>query len=123
LSAAGSTSPDSVVLTCSGVAPSSLCLFLQGDVDTSAGVPFGDGLRCVDGHVLVLYSKPASGSVSAPLGADTALRARSAALGDVIPPGSTRYYQVEYRDTDPAFCAAPTGAAFNVSNGYSVTWP
>ena len=123
LSAAGSTSPDSVVLTCSGVAPSSLCLFLQGDLDASAGLTFGDGLRCVDGHVLVLYSKPATGSVSAPLGMELALRARSGALGDVIPPGSTRYYQVEYRDTDPAFCSAPTGAAFNVSNGYAVTWP
>ena len=37
-------------------------------------------------------------------------------------PGTSRYYQVYYRDPNLAFCPAPTGDAFNVSNGVAITW-
>ena len=120
LTAAGSTGPDSVVLTASGLSPSALSLFLQGDLDASAGITYGDGVRCVDGNVRILYAKRAKSSASAPLGSDPSVRSRSAALGDVIPPGATRYYQVAYRDPDPSFCP---GGLFNVTNGYWITWP
>ena len=43
---------------------------------------------------------------------------QSAALGDVILPGSTRYYQVYYRDPNTVFC--PDG--FNATNAEQITW-
>jgi hypothetical protein len=46
--------------------------------------------------------------------------ARSAALGDPIPHGSFRYYQVAYRDADPGYCRP--AATFNASNAVMVAW-
>jgi hypothetical protein len=67
--------------------------------------------------------KNASGGVvTAPQGADLSVSARSAALGDPIGPGSFRFYQVYYRDPNPAFCPDPPGSTFNVSNALSVAW-
>jgi len=60
--------------------------------------------------------------VSAPQGSDSSVSARSAFLGDVIAPGSTRHYQIYYRDPDPSYCAAPLGATFNVSNALTAYW-
>ena len=47
---------------------------------------------------------------------------RSAALGDTIAQGSTRFYQVYYRDPNPSFCPDPPGGTFNVSNAIAVIW-
>jgi hypothetical protein len=33
-----------------------------------------------------------------------------------------RAYQVYYRDPDAAFCPAPAGNTFNVSNGVQLVW-
>jgi hypothetical protein len=124
LSASGSTTPDSVVLTSSSELPSVLSIFLQGD--SSATTPpffFGDGLRCAAGHLKRLYSKNASGgTVSAPGPGDPSITARSAALGDTIAPGSTRYYQVYYRDPVLSFCPQPSGDSWNVSGGVIIVW-
>jgi hypothetical protein len=121
LSAAGATSPDTVVLTSSGQTPTSLCIFLQGDANVAAGVLYGDGVRCVSGNLKRLYTKNASAGVaSAPAAGDPSITSRSAALGDPIPAGGTRYYQVYYHDIDPNFCPSQT---FNVSSGYRITWP
>jgi hypothetical protein len=49
------------------------------------------------------------------------LSARSAALGDLIQPGTFRYYQAWYRDPDPSFCT-PSPATFNTSNAVLVAW-
>jgi len=123
ISAAGATSPDSVVLTASGELPTVLSIFLQGDVDASAGITFGDGVRCVNGALKRLYVKNASGGVvSAPGFGDLSITDRSAALGDPLSPGDTRYYQVYSRDPDLSFCAAPPGNSWNVSNGRAITW-
>ena len=46
--------------------------------------------------------------------ADPSITARSAALGDPIAPGDTRFYQVYYRDAAGAFCPPET---FNATNG------
>jgi hypothetical protein len=122
LDPSGSTDADSVVLTAAGLLPTSLSIFLQGDA-TSAGAPFGDGVRCVGGNLKRLYVKGASsGSVSAPAPGDPSIMAQSAALGDPIAPGTLRFYQVYYRDPSLAFCPAPAGDAFNVSNGLQVAW-
>ena len=48
---------------------------------------------------------------------------RPTALGDVIAPGATRYYQVYYRDPQIAFCPQPNGNSWNVSSGLIVVWP
>jgi hypothetical protein len=123
LSAAGSVSPDSVVLTSSGELPSVLSIFLQGDALASPGVLFGDGVRCAGGNLKRLYSKNASGgSVTAPLPGDNSITAQSAILGDPIAPGTSRIYQVYYRDPDLSFCPVPMGSSFNVSSGIKINW-
>ena len=53
---------------------------------------------------------------------DTSISLQSAALGDPIAPGSTRFYQSYYRDSNPSFCPAPQGSTFNVTSGVSITW-
>jgi hypothetical protein len=86
-------------------------------------VIFGDGLRCVGGSLKRLYSKPASaGVVYAPHPGDPSITARSAALGDPIPSGGTRYYMTYYRDPSATFCASPPGGTFNASNAISIVW-
>ena len=123
LTAAGGVSPDTVVLTAAGELPSSLSIFLQGAANLSAGQSFGDGVRCAGGLLKRLYTKhAAAGVVSAPGVGDPSITTRSAALGDTIAPGSSRYYQVYYRDPVLSFCPNPPGDAFNVSNAVQVNW-
>jgi hypothetical protein len=126
LAASGSPFADNVVLTSSGELPSALSIFLQGNVDLSASsgaVVFGDGVRCVGGALKRLYADNAeNGAVSAPGAGELSIQQKSAALGDPIAPGSTRWYQVYYRDPNVAFCPAPAGNTWNVSSGVRVTW-
>jgi hypothetical protein len=123
LAASGTTSPDTVVLTSSGELPSALSIVLQGDSTLSQPVSFGDGLRCIGGNLLRLYAHNAvSGTVTAPGPGDPSISTRSASLGDPIAPGSTRSYQVYYRDPNLAFCPAPQGDSWNVSSGVSIAW-
>jgi len=122
LTATGTTSPDTVILSSTGELPSAFSVFLQG---TSAISPviYGDGLRCVGGTFKRLYAKNASGgNVAAPQGAEPSVTNRSAALGDPIPSGATRYYLVSYRDPNPSFCSSPPGGTFNATNALSITW-
>ena len=117
-----SLASDTLALTCMAELPSVSSLFLQGDAAT-AGTGFGDGLRCAGGHLKRLYVHSASGgTVSAPAAGDLAVSLRSAALGDVLAPGATRYYQVYYRDPDSAYCPSPQGNDSNVSSGVAVVW-
>lgn len=123
LSSAGTVSPDTVVLTASGELPTALTIVLQGDVMNPNGVVFGDGLRCVTGNLKRLYTKSASGGVvTAPSGGDPSITTRSAAMGDPIAPGSSRFYMTYYRDPDPLFCPSPTGDTFNGTNGQAIVW-
>lgn len=123
LNAAGNTSPDTVVLTSSNELPSVLSIFLQGQASLFPGALFGDGVRCVNGGLKRLYQKNASGgSVSAPTGAEPSITTRSAALGDPILPGTSRYYQVYYRDPNLGFCPSPQGDGWNVSSGITIAW-
>jgi len=123
LTGAGSVSPDNVVLTASGELPTALSIILQSDTPNFSGQVFGDGLRCIAGHLYRMYTKNAVGGVvTAPSGGDPSITARSAALGDPIAPGSTRYYQSWYRDPNATFCPAPQGSTFNVTSGFQITW-
>ena len=113
---------DTLAMSVSGTPPTATCVFLQGSAEV-APVPFGDGLRCIGGSLLRLYVVGASGGVaSAPGAGDRGFSARSAALGDALAPGTTRYHQAHYRDPDPGFCAAPQGATFNASGALAITW-
>ena len=124
LAATGSTGPDTVVFTSSFEPASALTIFLQGNVDAPAGLTFGDGVRCVAGNLKRIAVVNASGGVATYPGAgDPSISARSAALGDPIPSGATRFYQAYYRDANLGFCPAPAGDAWNVSNGLKVVWP
>ncbi len=123
LAIAGSSTPDTLLLTASDLLPSVSCIFLQGDQAVSNGIVFGDGVRCVSGALKRLYLKFASGgTASAPEPGDPSVSARSAVLGDTITPGAQRYYQVYYRDPDPTFCPTPVGNGWNVSSGAIITW-
>jgi Tol biopolymer transport system component len=119
----GVTSPDTLVLVSMAELPSALSIFLQGNVDLNPGVLFGDGVRCVGGSLKRLYAKNAVGGVvSAPGIGDPSISARSAMLGDPLAPGSSRSYQVYYRDPNIAFCPPPMGDAWNVSTAHRIVW-
>jgi len=114
---------DSVVFTSSGELPTALTIFLQGNNSSAAGVVFGDGVRCTAGSLKRLYTKNAvSGVATAPTGANLSVQAQSAALGDTILPGTTRWYQAYYRDANPGFCPNPPGSTFNISSGLVIVW-
>jgi hypothetical protein len=121
LTASGTTNPDTVMLTSNGELASVLSIVLQGDTLLPQPVAFGDGLRCIGGTLLRLYTTHAvNGSVSAPGAGDPSITTRSATLGDPIARGSTRSYQTYYRDPDLAGCTPPN--TWNVSSGITVAW-
>ena len=123
LTASGTTSPDTIVLTSSGELPSVLGIFMQGNQVNQSGIRSGDGLRCVAGSLKRLYKKNAVGGVaSAPGPSDPSITAQSALKGDPISPGMTRYYQVYYRDPSQVFCPTPTGNTWNLSSAIQITW-
>jgi plastocyanin len=123
LFASGTTTPDMLVLHASGELTSASTIFLQGNASNAAGTVFGDGLLCAAGALKRMYLHGAVlGSVSAPQAGDVSISARSAAVGDPIAPGSTRYYPAYYRDPSAVFCANPPGNGWNVTNGWSTTW-
>jgi Carboxypeptidase regulatory-like domain len=123
LSASGWYLPDSVVLTQTGEPSSVLSIFLQGSASNANGIAFGDGLRCVAGSLKRLIARNATaGSVAYPQAGDLGIQARSAQLGDVIAPGTPRFYQVYYRDPNLGFCPNPPGSTFNVGNAVQVNW-
>jgi hypothetical protein len=117
LSAAGlaSLASDSVVLT--GVAmPNSSALYFQGTAQQNGGLGslFGDGLRCAGGTTIRLGTKANAGGASQYPGALDP----SISVGGLVTAPGTRTYQVWYRNA-AAFC---TAAAFNLTNGLSISW-
>jgi hypothetical protein len=124
LNASGTLSPDAVVLHVNGTLPSTTTVFFQGSAIVATGVTFGEGIRCVGGSLMRLGVKVASnGSASYPGAGDPSIRTQSEQGGNAIPAGAIRYYQVYYRDPNPAFCPNIPGNTWNVSNGVRITWP
>jgi hypothetical protein len=120
LATTGTTSPDTVVLSASGERPTALNVFFQGNTNNLAGVVYGDGVRCAGGNLIRLYSKNAvGGAVSAPQGAEPSITAQSAAKGDPLGPGTTRFYFNAYRDPVIGFCPPAT---FNATNAIQINW-
>ncbi|MBK7875834.1 MAG: dienelactone hydrolase family protein [Planctomycetes bacterium] len=115
LAATGGTSPDSLVLSASGMPATATCLFLQGDAATD--VVFGDGVRCAGGTLIRLATRASSaGASSYPSPGAPSVSVR----GQVTPgSGAVRSYQTYFRNAATAFCPPAT---FNVTNGWRVTW-
>ena len=126
LSASGATclSSDSLVFTTSGERPTALSVVFQGTTSIPAGLVYGQGIRCTGGALKRLYSKNAmSGSITAPNfeAGEPTVSARSAAKGDVIPPGGARRYFVAYRDPF-VLGGCPSTSTFNVTTTGQVIW-
>lgn len=117
LALTGSTNPDTITLSSSGMPATATCIYLQGDAWNVSGAVFGDGLRCVDGTLIRLKNKTSVGGASQyPEPGDPSVSLR----GLVVPGnGDMRLYQVYYRNSTANFCPPQT---FNVTNGWVVVW-
>jgi hypothetical protein len=123
LYATGAPVNDTVVMHASGMRPtaSGFCIFFQGSNLAQNGIIFGDGRRCAAIPIKRLYITHApGGAADAPSGSDPSIKNRSAALGDPISTGMTRWYQVQYRD--PLAYACGGTATFNSTNALQIDW-
>jgi len=113
------------VFTTLGEKPTALSVLSQWTGTNPAGVIFGMGVRCVGGTIIRrLFTKAAlGGSITAPdfSAGDPQVSARSAALGDTILPGDSRYYLVYYRDPI-VLGGCPASSTFNATQTGQVTW-
>ena len=126
LGASGGTylSSDSLVFTTSGERPTPLSIVSQWSGTSGSGVVFGMGVRCTSGTLKRLYTKSAvAGSITAPdFGAgELSVSAQSAAKGDVIQPGQSRWYLVYYRDPN-VLGGCPSSSTFNATQTGVVSW-
>jgi len=126
LSAAGASllSSDSLVFTTSGQKPTAASMLVQGSAVIAGGAIYGQGVRCVGGTTSRLFTTGASGgSITVPnFGAgDPPVSVRSAALGDTIQAGQSRWYLVYYRDST-VLGGCPLTSNFNVTQTMLVTW-
>jgi Tol biopolymer transport system component len=116
---------DSVVFTTTGEKPSALSIVMQGNAEVSAGITYGQGVRCLGGTIIRrLFTKQAIfGSITAPdfTAGDPPVSSRSSAKGDVIQPGQSRWYLVYYRDP-VVLGGCPASATFNATQTGQVTW-
>jgi len=88
--------------------PTSIVIRATG-LDSAAPVVFGDGLRCIGTPLVRLAATFASG------GTATHMHGHGAGAGS-----GTFYYQLWFRNTPIMFC--DPSAAFNLSNGGTLTW-
>ena len=98
-------------------------LALKENPGTRAGF-YGQGVRCAGLPLERLFAKHAvAGSFTAPdFGAgDPSVSARSAAKGDVIQPGQSRWYLVYYRDPI-VLGGCPASSTFNATQTGRVDW-
>jgi len=121
-SGTASISADTVIFATTGEKPTATSVVLQGSTSNAAGLVFGQGVRCVAGSLKRLYVHNAvGGSISAPVGGDLSVSVRSAALGDPLSAGTTRYYAVYYRDPS-VLGGCPAANTFNLTQSGSIQW-
>jgi hypothetical protein len=126
LSASGGTyiSSDSLVFTTSGERATALGVLLQGTTRIASGLTYGQGVRCVAGSLKRLFIEVASaGSITVPdfAAGDPTVSSRSAARGDTIQPGESRWYLVYYRDPT-VLGSCPATSTFNATQTGRVDW-
>jgi hypothetical protein len=112
------------VFTTTAEKPTALSIVSQWNASVATGAVFGMGVRCGAGTLKRLYTKTASGgSITAPnfAASDPQVSARSAALGDTIQPGQSRWYLVYYRDPI-VLGGCPATSTFNATQTGQVTW-
>jgi Tol biopolymer transport system component len=115
-------SADSLVFTTFAEKPTALSILLQGKGTVAAGEVYGQGVRCVGGTLKRLFTKTASsGSITAPGVGDLSVSAQSAAKGDTIQAGRTRWYLVYYRDGQ-ILGGCPSTSTFNATQTGRITW-
>jgi Tol biopolymer transport system component len=117
-------SMDSLVFTTSGEKPTALSVLSEWTGGSSTGHTYGMGVRCTTGTSKRLFTKSAvGGSISVPnFGAgDPTISARSAAKGDVISAGQSRWYLVFYRDPS-VLGGCPATSTFNATQTGQVEW-
>ena len=116
---------DSLVFRTIGERPNALSVVMQGNGMIEGGHTYGQGVRCVGGTIIRrLFTKHAiGGTISAPdvVGGDPKVSARSAAKGDPISAGESRYYLVFYRDPI-VLGGCPASSTFNCTQTGMVTW-
>jgi hypothetical protein len=125
LSSAGvsSLAADTLFFISTGENDTSLTIFLQGTTSSHTGIVYGAGVRCVTGDLKRLYTGGAAGgSITRPGAGDPNVHTRSAALGNPILAGQTRYYMTYYRDPLAAGPCGNTTSTFNDSQAGSVLW-
>jgi cold shock CspA family protein len=126
LSAFGGTflSSDSLMFTTSDEPPTALSILTQWAGTNATGAIFGMGVRCTSGTFKRLYTKTAvGGSITAPdfAAGNAQVSVRSAALGDMILAGGSRWYLVYYRDPI-VLGGCPATSTFNATQTGVVTW-
>jgi hypothetical protein len=117
-------SADSLVFTTSAERATATSILLQGTATAASGIVYGQGVRCVAGTLKRLFTKTASGgSITAPDWSvfDPTVSSRSAAKGDVIQAGQSRWYLVYYRDPT-VLGGCPATSTFNATQTGRVTW-
>jgi hypothetical protein len=118
-------SVDSLVFTTSGETSTALSVVMQGNDSITTGLVYGQGVRCLGGTVIRrLFTKQAAfGSITAPdfAAGDPSVSARSAAKGDVIQAGQSRWYLVYYRDST-VLGGCPASSTFNSTQTGEVSW-
>lgn len=102
-----------LVLRGQGLIPGQAALYFQGTTRTNAGngVLFGDGLRCAGGTVVRIQMRVTNPAGSSQTTVDVA-------AAGLVSPGTTRNYQIWYRDP----VGSPCGGIFNLSNGLEISW-
>jgi Tol biopolymer transport system component len=126
LSASGAAylSLDSLVFTTSGEPTSAASILLQGSSPSASGLVYGQGVRCLGGTLRPMYVKTAQGgSITAPdfVVGDPYIPERSAALGDPIQAGQSRWYFVYYRDP-VVLGGCPATSTFNATQTGRIRW-
>jgi hypothetical protein len=110
--------------TTRGELPTSLSILTQWTGVNSSGAVFGMGVRCTSGSFKRLYTKAAvNGSIMIPdfSANETQVSVRSAALGDAILAGESRWYVVMYRDPI-VLGGCSVSSTFNATQTGQVTW-
>ncbi|MEY2747336.1 MAG: hypothetical protein RL112_2378 [Planctomycetota bacterium] len=113
-----SVQADELLLRVDGLPRATSLGFYQGTTAMAGGmgVAWGDGVRCVTGSILWLgRARTQTGACEwPPSGSNLSTNGRIAEEGL-----GARYYQVWYRDADPAYC---TPHRHNFSNALRVEW-
>lgn len=121
-SGTASVAADTLVLSTTGQKPTGTSVVMQGTMDLTNGIVFGQGVRCAAGVVKRLYVQAATnGSIQVPGVGQTSVSARSAARGDTLSAGASRWYAVFYRDTT-VLGGCPTTSTFNITQSQLIDW-